>query len=104
MNVVVPVKLAAGWNVSPVPPPVITTTPFADCVTAEIVSVSPTSGAIESFASTAIAVGPAFFPTVAASATAVGASLTEVTVNVTVATFELSDPSLARYEKLSGPL
>src|ERR1044071_10402221 len=41
VKLVVPVKPAVGWNVRPVPPPVITTLPFAGGVTHVHLSVSP---------------------------------------------------------------
>ena len=78
-----PQKFAAGWYVSPVPPPVITTVPFAGWVT-ESTDIGPPSMSV-SFASTSIAVAPESSATVALSSTATGRSSTHVTVTDTVA-------------------
>ena len=73
-------KLAPGWNVRPVPPPVITTVPLAGWVTAVMLRVSPESGAVLSLASTAMAVAAESSATVMpVSSVAVGASLTDDT-------------------------
>ena len=65
------------------PPPVITTVPFAGCVT-EATDFGPPSTSV-SLASTSIALAPESSATVALSSTATGGSSTQVTVTDTVA-------------------
>ena len=65
-------------------------------------SVSPVSGAIVSFDRTAIAVAAASSATVLVSLAAVGRSLTELIVTLTVPV-SLRLPSLSVYVKLSEP-
>jgi hypothetical protein len=69
--------------VSPLPPPVIATVPWAGWVTEAIVF-GPPSGSV-SFPSTLIGLAPESSATVAVSLTAVGLSSTQVTVTDTVA-------------------
>ena len=69
--------------VRPAPPPVITTVPFAGCVTAAT-ALGPPSTSV-SLARTSIPAAPPSSVTVAPSATATGGSSTQVTVTETVA-------------------
>ena len=79
----VPEKPALGAYETAAPPLTIWTAPFAPGVTALTVSVSVGSGALLSFASTLIVALP-FCIAVPVSATAVGSSLTAVTLIVKV--------------------
>ena len=74
----------------------ITTVPFAGCVT-DATDLGPPSVSV-SLASTSIAPAPASSPTLALSATAAGGSSTHVTVTETVA----ESPPLSVYVKVSG--
>src|SRR5262249_12697386 len=82
-NVTTPLKFGAGVNVTPVA--VKVTVPLAGWVTAVNVSVSPTSGANVSLASTSNVVAPLSSATVKLSSRASGGSFSSVTVTVTVA-------------------
>ena len=100
VNVSVPKKFAAGVYVAVVP--VNVTAPFAPWVTPVTVSVSPASGADESFASTATVTGLSS-SVVAASFAAVGSSFTGVTV-IAITSASDSDPSVVTTVSVAAPL
>src|ERR1044071_9427110 len=100
-KLVEPLKLAAGWNVTPVAEPLIATVPFADGPAAVIVNASPSGS--PSFPSTSIAVGSESSGIVALSLAATGAWLIAVTVTWTVA-MAGRGPSVIVYVKLVTPL
>jgi hypothetical protein len=80
----------------------MTTAPLAPCVTAVILSGSPSASL--SFTSTLIAFASLSSTTLAASLTATGGRRVAFTVIDTAATLELPRPSLTRYVKPSAPL
>ncbi len=103
VNVVVPLKPAAGVKLTLVPC-VGHRAAVAGCVTAVTVSVSPVSGAIVSLASTLSTVAPLSWATVKLSFTASGGVVRPgVTVTVTVAVSVPPLPSEIVYVNVAVP-